>query len=86
MIRDKVIPTNTVSEYKEMIADLVSENETFIQLANEQLVKGFRFTADQISVNVSENMVTISYYEEMIQVIETGESERYYMKATLKVA
>ena len=86
MTKDKVSPAHTTQEYKDMINELVSLNEGLISLANEELLKGFKFSADQILVNVEKNMAQISYYEEMIKVIEKGESERYYMKASLKVA
>ena len=59
---------------------------TFIEYANAELSKGFKFTADQILVNVKINLVLIARYEEMIKVIEIGESDSYYMVATLKIA
>lgn len=86
MTKDKVVPAYTSQEYKNMINELVSLSENFITLANDELSKGFKFSADQILVNVKKNMAKISYYQEMIEVIEKGESERYYMKASLKVA
>ena len=86
MTKDKVVPAHTTQEYKNMINELVSLNEGLISFANDELSKGFKFSADQILINVEKNMAQICYYEEMVEVIEKGESERYYMRASLKVA
>jgi hypothetical protein len=76
--KDKTTPENTQSEYKSMILGLVSKNEELLNYANEELSKGFKFTANEILARIESNMSTISYYEQMIQVLTIGESTQYY--------
>lgn len=76
--KDKTTPVNTLVEYKSIILGLVSRNERLIQFANEELSKGFKFTADEILSRIQNNINEIDYYEQMIQVLTTGESAQYY--------
>lgn len=76
--KDKTTPANTLAEYKSMIFDLVSRNEQLIQFANDELSKGFKFTAQEILSRVENNVTEISFYEEMIHVLTIGESAQYY--------
>lgn len=76
--KDRTTPVNTTAEYKSMILSLVSRNEQLIQFANEELSKGFKFTAEEILSMVQNNINEIGYYEQMIQVLTIGESAQYY--------
>jgi hypothetical protein len=78
MKKDKTTPVNTQSEYKSMILDLVSKNEALIQFANEELSKGFKFSAQEILSRAERNISEINFCEEMIQVLTIGESAQYY--------
>lgn len=75
--KDKTTPTTTLSEYKSMILGLVSRNEQLIQFANEELSKGFKFTANEILARVEKNIIDINFYEQMIQLLTIGESAQY---------